>query len=183
MQPEQSDNFYQPAADPAQPVVTEAPAPRVEPEEAITWQASEFVHYEKSAVWFLALLGFTGVLLVLDWFLIKSWTFGVLVVVMAVAIIVIGRRPPHMVNYSLSDHGITIDQKYFNLHDFKFFGIVQEGAMHSVRLVSHKRFMPMVSVFLPPDQAEMIVDVLGSALPMQQLELSVIDRFAERIRF
>lgn len=183
MQPEQSDNFYQPAAEPTQPVVTEAPAPSTEPEEAITWQASEFVHYEKGALWFLALLGVIGVLLALDWFLMKSWTFGVLVVVMAVAIIVIARRPPRMVNYALSGHGITIDQKHFKLRDFKFFGIVQEGAVHSVRLVPHQRFMPMVSVFLPPDQAEMIVDVLGSALPMQQLELSVIDRFAERIRF
>jgi hypothetical protein len=188
MQPGQNANFPQSQTDRFDPTVeadTSLPASESSAPGSgtITWQASEFVHYEKSGIWFLVLLIIATALALVGVFVFKNWTFAVLIVVMAVAIVVIGRRPPRMVEYMLSPGGITIDQKHFNLHDFKYFGVVQEGAFYSVRLVPHKRFMPMVSVFLPSDQAEQIVDIFGTALPMERVELDIIDRFVERIRF
>ena len=195
MQPEQNQNYWQPSAepqsDPAAPMTNETmqpapvevaavPNPQTAP---LSWQASEFVHHEKDGMWFLALLSVTIALLLLDIFLIQSWTFGALIIVMAIAVMVIARRPPRTITYTLSSHGIQIDDKQFNFHDFRSFGVVQENAFYSIRLVPSKRFMPMVSVFFPPENGEEIVDAFGQALPMESIERDAIDKLVEKIRF
>ena len=186
MQPEQPVQYPQPQGDSFDPVVS-ATEPSLQPQDdtqsMLVWQASEYIHDDKSGAWILGVLGVAGVLSLIAWLVVKSWSFVVLIVVMTLAVIVISRRLPRIIGYSLSSTDITIDQKQFSLQDFKFFGVVQEGALYSVRLVPHKRFMPMVSVYLPADQAEQIVDVLGSVMPMREIKLDVIDRIAERIRF
>ena len=150
---------------------------------AISWQASEFIHHEKDGSWFLALLAVATVLLVVDIFVVKSWTFGILIVVMAFAAVVVGKRPPRTLNYSLSNQGLQIDQKSFSFHDFRAFGIIQEGALYSIRLIPNKRFMPMVSLYFPSEQGEQIVDLVGSVLPMEHIERDPIDKIVEKIRF
>ncbi len=190
MQPQEENSYWQPS-DPEG--AFEAPQNDVETDnqptasennvDPITWQASEFVHHEKSSMWFMALLGAASVLLLIDVFLVRSWTFGALIVVMAVSAFVVARRPPRTLTYTLTPHGIRIDDKSFTFHDFRAFGVVQEGAFYSLRLVPNKRFMPMVSVFFPTELGEQIVDVIGLALPMEHIELDVIDKVVEKIRF
>lgn len=195
MQPEQNQNYWQPSAEPqatmpapVTPELAQAQAPAQEQApisggEPLAWQASEFVHHEKDGMWFLALLGVATVLLLIDIFLIRSWTFGVLIVVMAITVMVIAKRPPRIINYTLSPQGIQIDERQFNFHDFRAFGVVQENAFYSIRLVPNKRFMPMVSVFFPPEHGEEIVDAFGQALPMENIKRDTIDTLVEKIRF
>lgn len=193
MQPQQDQNYWQPTAEsqvPSAPVAEVNSAvqtgPVAEPadtSEPITWQASEFVHHEKGAEWFLSLLGVAVILLLVDVFLIKSWTFGALIVVMAISAIVVARRPPRILTYSVSSQGLHIDEKLFRFHDFRAFGVVEEGAFYSIRLIPVKRFMPMVSVYFPPEHGEEIVDMFGSLLPMEQIKLDYVDKLVEKIRF
>lgn len=187
MQPQQETNYFQqgqndPSVLPpaANDLAADDPGTH---QEAITWQASEYVHHEKGAEWFLALIGVAAVLLVLDIVLIRSWTFGVLIIVMAVAAIVVARRPPRVITYAVDSQGIQIDEKHFGFRDFRAFGVVQEGAFYSIRLIPIKRFMPMVSVYFPSELGEQIVDAFGARLPMEQIKLDPIDKFVEKIRF
>ena len=190
MQPQQEQNYWQqetPQSSESVPV-SEPPVPEERDDNnndlsVISWQASEFIHHEKDGMWFLALLAVAAVLLVIDIFMIKSWTFGVLIVVMALAAVIVGKRPPRTLNYSLSSHGLQVDDKAFSFHDFRAFGIIQEGALYSVRLIPNKRFMPMVSLYFPAEQGEQIVDLLGSVLPMEHIERDPIDKIVEKIRF
>jgi hypothetical protein len=193
MQPESDSNYWQPSPEP-QPEATlqdtsapqqpePAPSGTTLPDQPLTWQASEFVHHEKGGLWFVGLALVAAVLLVIDVFLIQSWTFGVLIVVMAAAMMIVASRPPKQVNYSLSAQGLIIDEKSFSFHDFRAFGVVPEGAFYSIRLVPNKRFMPMVSVYFPTEQGEQIVDIFGAVLPMQHIERDPIDKFVEKIRF
>jgi hypothetical protein len=195
MQPEQNQNYWQPSAEPQAdapapvtpdplpvPDQPQVPAP-AQTDEPLSWQASEFVHHEKEGAWFLALLGVTIALLLIDFFLVRSWTFGALIIVMAIAVVVIARRPPRTITYTLSSRGIRIDEKQFNFQDFRAFGIVQENAFYSIRLVPSKRFMPMVSVFFPTEYGEEIAEIFGHALPMENIERDAIDKLVEKIRF
>jgi len=153
------------------------------PRESLTWQASEFVQHDKEGVWFLGLAGFAILLFLLDLFIIRSITFGVLIVVMVLGVVVIARRAPQVISYALTPDGLQLNEKHFSFHDFRAFGVLQEGAMYSVRLIPQKRFMPPVNVFFPPEYGEQIVDVFGTVLPMEHIEPDIIDRLAERIRF
>lgn len=187
MQPQSEQNFWQPE----QPSMPEAPGPAVQSEldpasanmQPLSWQASEYIHHEKAGGWYAALFGLAAVLVAIDLFLIKSVTFSILIVVMAFAVAVIARRPPRVMTYLLSPLGIRINDRTFNLHEFRAFGIVQEQAMYSIRLIPNKRFMPLVSVYFPPELGEQIVDMFGSSLPMEDLKLDFLDQLTEKIRF
>lgn len=193
MQPQQDQNYWQPTAEPAD-IAEQAPAmpaeeqavvvaDQVDVTEPISWQASEFVHHEKGTEWFLSLIGIAAILLLLDIFLIKSLTFGALIVVMAVSAIAVARRPPRTLTYLVSPSGIQIDEKQYRFHDFRAFGVIQEGAFYSIRLIPVKRFMPPVNVYFPPEHGEEIVDMFGAILPMEKIEFDFMDKLVEKIRF
>ena len=60
----------------------------------LSWDASEYIHHTKSPLWFAGLVVVMLALLAIAYFLTHSWTFIILVVVMAVAIGVFATRPP-----------------------------------------------------------------------------------------
>jgi len=68
----------------------------------VTWTAQEYVHIDKSPLWFILFVIVVLGLISVDVFILKSWTFSALVVVMAVAIIIYTRRPPRALTYALS---------------------------------------------------------------------------------
>lgn len=149
----------------------------------ITWSAQEYIHTDKSPVWFvlfsLVVLGFVA----LDIFLLKSWTFSILVFVMAVAIIVYIRRPPRTLTYALSPaQGLYVGERLYHFDEFRAFGLIQDGEHHSIMLIPRKRFSPGVSVYFPEDAGERIVDILGQRLPMENLKLDLVDIVVRKLR-
>ena len=117
MQPEQQGNYWQnpeedqsivPNTEPVEEASAPAPASAAS-SEPITWEASEYIHNEKSALWIMALLTAAAVLVLVAIFLIKSWTFVALIIVMTIALIVMARRPPRIINYALSVTSLRIE--------------------------------------------------------------------------
>lgn len=149
----------------------------------VTWQASEYIDHEKDGIWFVGMVGITLVLAALSIFLIKSWTFTALILVMAASVAVYARRPPRTLDYSLSLHGLQVNEKAYSLSDFRAFGIIQEGPLYSVVLIPVKRFMPSVNVYFPQEQGEQIVDLLGATIPMETVEPDAIDTLVRKLRF
>lgn len=185
MQPNEQENLYQSPDGPNQAYQETSQefdqAPVSVP--GISWQASEYIQHDKDSIWFLALAGITLLLLLVDFFLIKSWTFGALIVVMAVGVVVFARRPPRVINYTLTPDSLRVDEKQFSLQDFRAFGVLQEEAVNYIRLTPVKRFMPAVNIYFPDEYGEQIVDFLGSQLPMESIEPDFIDRLTQKIRF
>ena len=179
MQPDQEQRWEQPD----QTASGETPQPQDGDPSVMSWQASEYVQHDKDGMWF-AVLGFVAVaLLGLDYVLIRSWTFALLIVVMAVGVGVMARRAPRILSYSLSSASLQIDDKHINLRDFRAFGVLQEESMYSIRLIPKKRFMPAVNVFFPPEYGEKIVDAVGLTLPLEHIEHDFVDNLAQKIRF
>lgn len=148
----------------------------------IAWTASEYVQHDKQVAWYLALTIVTIILLGVAIFM-KAWTFAVLVIVMGVCVGVLAGRPPHSVKYVLSEYGLRVDEKSFGYHDFRAFGVIQDAALYSVVLIPNKRFMPAVNVYFPSEMGEQIVDVFGTFLPMEHVEMDIVEKLARKIRF
>lgn len=192
MNPEQQNNYWEhaPKDEPEEVTTTEAlkdvsPSERLKSavDDTVNWVASEYVHLEKNAMWFVIFAFVVLGLIATDVFLLKSWTFSLLVIVMAVAVIVYIRRPPREIQYGLSGkHGLYVGERLYNLTDFKAFGLIRDGEHHSIMLIPVKRFAPGVSVYFPEEVGEKIVDILGSRLPMETLKLDMIDILVRRLR-
>jgi hypothetical protein len=188
----------QPSSPTSTPVVSLAPDPMTmggpeqespdepvsEPteQEPVHWQAHEYIHHEKSPIWFfwftLVIIG----LMIAAIFLMQSITFAILIPVMAAALIVYSRRPPRVLSYTLSKKGLHINDRLYPFAQFKGFGVIRDGEEFSVMLIPIKRFQPGVTVYFPEEAGEAIVDILGTRLPMQELHLDMIDRVIRKLR-
>lgn len=177
----QQENTEQPSS--LEEAPEEAPATPTQPEEEpVHWQAHEYIHHDKSPLWFIVFTVAVIILIAAAIFLIQSVTFAVLVPVMAVALLVYSHRPPRILNYTLSQQGLHINDRLYPFAQFKGFGVIHDGDEYSVMLIPIKRFQPGVSVYFPEEAGEAIVDMLGARLPMQELHLDAVDKIIRKLR-
>lgn len=149
----------------------------------VTWTAQEYIHIEKGGVWYVLFAVVALGLIALDIFILRSYTFSALVIVMAIAVIVYSRRPPRTIQYALSGRqGLYIGERLYPFGDFKAFGHIQDGIHHSIMLIPTKRFGFGVSVYFPEEVGEQLVDILGARLPMRPLKLDPLDRLIRQLR-
>lgn len=149
----------------------------------ITWTAQEYVHIDKSPIWFILFALVVLGLIAADIFVLKSYTFSALVAVMAAAIIIYTRRPPRELTYALSlKQGLYVGERLYHFDEFKAFGLIKDGDQNSIMLIPRKRFAPGVSVYFPEEAGEKIVDILGNRLPMENLKLDIIDVAVRKLR-
>lgn len=151
--------------------------------QTVTWSAEEYVHLDKDWWWYVVFVIVVLAFVAFDVFVLQSWTFSLLVIVMAIAVVVYIRRPPRTLTYALSGkQGLYVGEKLYHLDDFRAFGLIRDGEHHSIMLIPVKRFAPGVSVYFPEEVGEKVVDILGQRLPMQELKLDVIDVLVRKLR-
>ena len=149
----------------------------------ISWVAKEHIHPNKGPWWFISFALVVLALIAVDVFILQSWTFSVLVIVMAVSIVVYVQRPPRDISYTLSPkEGLYSNEKLYPFDDFVSFGIVEDPEEQFIMLVPRRRFSPGVSVYFNDDEAERIVDILGHQLPMEAIKLDPIDVLVRKLR-
>lgn len=141
----------------------------------VSWEGEEYIAKSKNAWWYIGLVLITVGLCTLSVFL-KQWTFLVLVIVAALAIIIIYHRPPRKIHYTLNQSGLTEGEKLHKYEDFRAFGILKEGTHYSAILIPKKRLSPQIKVYFPTTNGEAIVDALGARLPMEEVKLDFIDK-------
>lgn len=182
---EQAVETVYPVADQASPVGQENEAPTEAgpaPTQPIHWQAAEYIHREKDHQWFVLLAIVTVVLVLVAIFLIKSPTFVILIPVMAAALVVYSRRPPQILDYTLSRHGLHINDQLYPYSEFKSFGLVHWSGQYTIMLIPTKRFKPAISVNFPEEAGEAIVDMLAARLPMREMQPDIVDRITQKLR-
>lgn len=152
--------------------------------ETVHWIALEYISAEKGSLWFIVFGIVAAILIAVDILFIKSYTFSVLVVVMALAVVILSRRPPRQINYTLSgQQGLYVGEDLHHFSEFKAFGLINDDeGNHSIMLTPIKRFSLGVSVYFPQEVGEQIVDILGARLPMQELKLDIVDKIVRALR-
>ena len=149
----------------------------------VTWTAQEYVHVDRSPVWFFVFIIVVLALIAVDIFWLKSWTFSALIVVMAIALVIYIRRPARTLTYALSpSQGLYVGERLYGYDEFKSFGLIRDGSDYSIMMIPRKRFAPGVSVYFPDEAGERIVDILGQRLPMEDLKLDIVDVIVRKLR-
>ena len=149
----------------------------------ITWEASEYIHHQKSAGWFVILV--LGTLAIASglYFLLKDVFSVIVLFIMAATLGIYANRPPRTLRYSLSHSGLTIDKKHFPLDEFKSFSLAQEGAIYSATFFPTRRFMVPVTVYFSQADEPKVTTVLANSLPHEERPPDVIDRWSSKLRF
>jgi hypothetical protein len=147
----------------------------------LRWEAGEYQHHSRSAVWYVIFAVIAVIAVVLAIVIVKSITFAILIPVMALALIVYVRRAPDVIQYTLSRKGLHVNDKLYTYDTFKAFGIISSPTSHSVVLVPRKRFQIGQTVYFPEEIGEQLVDMLAARLPMNEIAPDAIDRLLAKL--
>lgn len=151
-------------------------------EAVLRWQAAEYIDHERSVVWYIVFAIIVVVLIAVAVLLFQSWTFALLVPVMALALFVYTRRPPTIVDYALSRKGLYVNDKLHPYDSFRAFSVMTHAGHHSASLIPRKRFQLAQSVYFPEEVGEPLVDMLAARMPMQDAEPDLFDKIISRLR-
>lgn len=152
-------------------------------EEAITWEASEYLHHEKGLNWYLVLGGFLVVLIGLVYFFTRDIFASVVLLIIGVVVGVYAGRKPHNINYALDGEGLTVGSKVYKLDEFKSFSINHESGILEITFMPTKRLMPTISIYITPSDGDKIVGILSKVLPNEDYKPDIVDKFLSKIRF
>ena len=181
----------QAVAAPEQPLEElETPEQGDEPDEAagaddediLRWQAAEYIEHDRSTGWYTVFAVVVIALIAVAILLFKSWTFALLVPVMALALFVYTRRPPAIIDYALSRKGLYVNDKLQPYDSFRAFSVVSHGGHHWAALIPRKRFQLAQSVYFPEEVGEPLVDMLAARMPMQDAQPDLFDRIISHLR-
>jgi len=151
--------------------------------ESVSWSASEFIHHQKSAGWYIT-LGLAGIILAAITFLLTKDKISTGVIIFAALIFgFYASHKPRTLNYKLDDSGLSIGEKFYSYGSFKSFAVAEEGAFSSIVLMPLKRFMPLTSLYYEPKDETKITDILALRLPVETHKRDAVDSLMNRIRF
>ena len=183
-QPEPSEPMTQDFSNPTDDVMDQPDAiPQgTEDEALLRWQATEYVDHDRTVGWYVMLGVICLILVAVAVLFMKSWTFALLIPVMAVALVVYTRRPPALLNYTLSRKGLYVNDHLYAYDTFRGFSVVNHGNQHIANLIPRKRFQMAQTVHFPEEVGEPLVDMLAARMPMQEAKPDIFDRIITRLR-
>jgi len=150
-------------------------------EKIVKWEGEEYISHNNGAGWYVRLFSVTLVLSLLSFYL-QWWTFLALVIVSALTLLILAVRPARKISYTLTDKGFTEGDKFYAFSEFKSFGILQDDVHFAIVLTPRKRLSPAVTIYFPENKGEGIVDMFGAKLPMEPVELDLLDKIVKRLR-
>lgn len=154
----------------------------VNPGHSFSWEASEFVHHEKPALWYVGLWVGAAVLCGVLAFL-QQWFGVVVVVMMTLAVIVYSRKEPRTLSYAIDDNGISIDGKLSTYKLFHSYSVHPEVGWHEIDLEPARRFSPRLTLLAEGESFDQIEAILSQHLPRQDRELDPIEKLSRYLKF
>ena len=148
----------------------------------ISWQALENVSEPRGSIWYIVFGLVSIALLATAIFLFKSVTFAILIPIMAIAVIVMARRSPLPIQYSISPKGVYVADRLYDFSEFRSFGVIKDPAGPYIMLLPVKRFSPGVTLYFDEKDGEKIVDMLGARLSLQDIQPDSLEKFIRFIR-
>jgi hypothetical protein len=161
-----------------------APMPVLEAHPEISWTAAEFVHHEKTPLWYLALIACTIVLAAAVLLISHDKVSTALIVIIGIIFGITAGRQPRSLQYLLDAKGITINRAFRPYSDFKSFAIIQEAEATGIVFFPLGRFTLPLSVYVGLNETDEVVTKLTDYLPNDQTHgHDALDRFVQRIHF
>ena len=175
--PEPQSQTQSAAAPQAQP--QDENAPKVE---SYAWEASEFVHHEKPASWYAGLWLVAAIICAILG-LLQQWLSIVVVIVMTFAVIVYSKKEPRTLQYSLDEHGVSINGNNSPYALFKSYSVQPEVGWQEIDLEPARRFAPRLTLISDGDEMQQIEAVLSKHLPRLDRDPDWIERLSRYLKF
>lgn len=164
-----------------------APENKVPEEILYQWQAPEFSYTHKPVGWYLAIAFFFVGLCVLALIFLGSNIQKIITItllaVMAVATSVWANRKPKILDYTVTNYGLTVDKKNYSFDDFRAFYRYMDYSQPTIDMVPGKRYGTLVSMPLATPESDEIVETIAHMIPEIEHHEDIMDKIVRRLRF
>lgn len=154
-----------------------------QPPQAISWTASEFANSHKDIVWYsgyiAALLAICGLIFAITNDLLAS----IAILVAGFLFLVMAAKKPRSLQYVISERGLNVGEKFYEYSGFKSFNLTYNNGISNIDLIPTKRFATEISIFLPPDQGQAILNIISGHLPHDEKASNKIDEWTKKLKF
>ena len=151
-------------------------------QQPLRWEASEYIHHEKSPRWYLGYIGGVSLILGLTYFLISDIISVIVIALLATAVFVLANRKPRTLSYELTSTGITINGKGYPFDSFRSFSLVRYDDTPSIFLEPMQRYMPSLSIYATPEQLQSVADTFSKFIPNRVHQPDLIDQLIHKLR-
>lgn len=165
------------------PSLMQPSVPETDPNDNVTWTASEFIAHQKSIGWYAMLALVVAVLALLVYVITKDKISTGVVIIAGIVFGISAARKPRTLPYLVDNYGLHINNKLYAYKEFRSYAMLDEGAFSSIVFMPLKRFMPLLTIYYDPKDADKISSIIGARLPMETHKLDLVDQLMRRIRF
>jgi len=151
----------------------------------LSWSAPEYEHRPKGMGWYWGtILLALAILSLAIWQ--KNFLFAAFIVLAEILTLTWGERPPKLLDFTLTEKGLTIGENtFYPLDNFKSFSVEQDDHENWAGIVlffeSHLR--PSILVHTPHSETEEILKALRKKLKEVNWEPSLLDTLERFLRF
>lgn len=144
----------------------------------LSWRAPEYDIRERSKDWFLALWIIAGAGAIAS-FIVKNFTFAILLLLIAFVISIIAKRPPKLLPTTISDEGITFGSNRYTFERIKGFLVEKKDTTVGTIFIELKSaIMPVVTIPIRDVTPEEVDELLLSFIPRKHIEESLFEKIA-----
>jgi hypothetical protein len=151
--------------------------------DVVQWTASEYIQHQKPTGWYGLTVFFTVAISVIMYLILHDFFAPVLFALIGASLFLYGHRQPETLTYSVGPNGVGIGNKRHGLDDFRSFSMLDDDGILTIQLNPLKRFMPAISLYLDPKDADRVANAFALHLPHEDRSIEFVDRIARKLRF
>ncbi len=154
-----------------------------QPETIIEWQAPEFRHYTKSAVWFIMFAVIVAAIII--YMLVRKDFFGAITfAIISAFIAAFAMHKPKMVTIGITTHGIHIDDSHIPYTHIKQFWIVDNDHHKTLNIETTAYINHLLTIELHEQDSDEVQEILQELLPEKPTTHETpVQKISHRLKF
>lgn len=133
----------------------------------ISWEAPEFIHYERSTKWYIAFFVIGAGFAVL-FFWLQNYLFFSAIILAIIVIFIVSRQTPKKRLFKLSKDGFEVNEKKYPLDEFKSYFITYTDNVASLHMEKAYKLSMPISALLVNVNIDEIEKFINRYLPENQ---------------
>ena len=137
---------------------------------AVTWEAPEHHHIEKSSDWFWA-LGILAIAGAATSIVLGNALFGIVILLGAGTMTLVALREPKTLPFAVLTRGVRVGNQLYPYSSLEAFYIDEENPMGPQLIIRSKHFfMQLLILPIPEEYVDEIDDLIGTRLAEEHME-------------
>lgn len=150
---------------------------------AVSWEAPEHHHVEKSSDWYWV-LGILAVAGASASIIFGNMLFGIVILLGAATTALVSHREPKVLPFGVSQRGIQVGSTLYPYSTLESFCLSHQNPTGPQLILKSKHFfMPLIIIPVPDEYADDIDTIVATRIPEEHLEEPISHRLLEIFGF